>query len=482
MAIGRAQANWRSLDQLFHAGALGRLTDGELLECFQASRDAAGQDAFRILVERHGPMVLGICRSRVRNPHDAEDAFQATFLVLVRKADSIRRRDTIGPWLNGVANRVAGRALYRSARKRKREVEIPAELPARDLPDSAWPPPEQLVHEEIARLPKRFLGPIVLCCLQGQSYDLAARQLGLSEPALRGRLHRARRCLAVRLRERGTTSFGATAALELPPITLPPLSSSLIESTVHFATRWTSVTGLLAGSAAIPAPIATLARGVIQTMLVQSWKLSALAGLLTASVVGTVVLARQAKINGGDAADPPGKQPPAVNAQQPDPRVGPEQERTRLQQAEQERNRLERAERERLDRAALERKTKQIQQRLGQLIDAEFPGGTTLEGVLKHIKQRTTNANFPGIPIYVNPVGLREAGKDMKAVVVINVKQRPVRTVLHDVLLGTGLSFMVKDGFLTIDSRTGIVEMRVEEIDRKLDRIVEALGRLEAPK
>jgi RNA polymerase sigma factor (sigma-70 family) len=481
MAIGRAQANWRSLEQLFHAGALGRLTDGELLECFRASRDAEGQDAFRILVERHGPMVLGICRSRVRDPHDAEDAFQATFLVLVRKADSIRRRDTIGPWLNGVANRVAWRALQRSARKRKREVQIPAELPVRDVPVSDWPPPEQLVHEEIARLPERLLGPIVLCCLQGQSYELAARQLGLSEPALRGRLHRARKCLAARLRERGTTSFGANAALELPRIALPPLSSSLIESTVQFSTRWTSVTGLLAGSPAIPVPIATLARGVIQTMLVQSWKLSALAGLLTAGVVGTVVLAQQARNDGGDAADPPRKQPPAVNAKQPDPHVGLEQEQTRLQQAEQA-NLVVRKEQARLQRAALERKTEQIQQRLGQLIDAEFPGGTTLEQVLRHIKQQTTDPTFPGVPIHVNPVGLREAREDMETVVVINVKQRPVRSVLHDVLSDTSLSFMVKDGFVMIDSRTGIVEMRVEEIDRKLDRIVETLGRLAAPK
>jgi DNA-directed RNA polymerase specialized sigma24 family protein len=111
MSTSRTRPGWRALESLFDAGALGGLTDGELLECFQTSRDTVGHDAFRILVERHGPMVLGMCRSLVRDPHEADDAFQATFLVLVRKAGSIERRDTIGPWLHGVAGRVARRAV-----------------------------------------------------------------------------------------------------------------------------------------------------------------------------------------------------------------------------------------------------------------------------------------------------------------------------------------------------------------------------------
>ena len=113
MATRGTQSGWRALESLFDAGALGGLTDGEFLECFQTSRDTLGHEAFRILVERHGPMVLGLCRSLVRDPHEADDAFQATFLVLVSKAESIRRRDTIGPWLHGVAGRVARRARQR---------------------------------------------------------------------------------------------------------------------------------------------------------------------------------------------------------------------------------------------------------------------------------------------------------------------------------------------------------------------------------
>jgi RNA polymerase sigma factor (sigma-70 family) len=198
MATSGSRASWRSLESLFNTGALGGLTDGELLECFQSSRDTIGPEAFRILVERHGPMVLGLCRSVVQDAHDADDAFQATFLVLVRKADSITRRDTIGPWLYGVAGRVARRARNRSIQRKRREVPTNAEIPSTNRPLAESPSVEDIVHDEIARLPESFRGPLVLCCLEGLSYDLAARRLGLTEPTLRGRLFRARKQLASR--------------------------------------------------------------------------------------------------------------------------------------------------------------------------------------------------------------------------------------------------------------------------------------------
>ncbi len=110
MAKNPPQRHWRALGALFDKGALGGLTDGELLDCFLDSRDSIGHEAFRLLVERHGPMVRNVCGGLVFDQHEADDAFQATFLVLVKKAGSIRRRDTIGPWLYGVAGRVARRA------------------------------------------------------------------------------------------------------------------------------------------------------------------------------------------------------------------------------------------------------------------------------------------------------------------------------------------------------------------------------------
>src|ERR1700689_4640298 len=134
MVMKRAFAGSRGLVALFDSGSLGTQSDRDLLECFQMDPGPIGPEAFRILVERHGPMVLGLCRSVVRDPHDADDAFQATFLVLLRKADSIRRRDTIGPWLYGVAGRVARRARDRAIRRRRHEVEANAEIPSTERP------------------------------------------------------------------------------------------------------------------------------------------------------------------------------------------------------------------------------------------------------------------------------------------------------------------------------------------------------------
>ena len=174
MATQQGQDHWRSIDALFNAGALGTKTDGELLECFTTDRGRPGQEAFRILVERYGPMVLGLCRSLVKDSHEAEDAFQATFLVLVRKAASIRRRDTIGPWLHGVATRVGRRAFNRTIRRQKREFTCGLDIPSRDDSPPDGPPGEQVIQEEISRLPESFRAPVVLCCLIGLCYDLAA--------------------------------------------------------------------------------------------------------------------------------------------------------------------------------------------------------------------------------------------------------------------------------------------------------------------
>ena len=302
MERGKPQAAWSSLDTLLTAGTLGNLADGELLDCFRSHSNAAGHEAFRILVERHGAMVLGLCRSLVRDPHEAEDAFQATFLVLVRRADSIRQRETIGPWLYGVACRVARRAQIRSARRRKREVAADVDLPARDGSNVEASGTDQAVHEEIRRLPESLRAPLILCCLEGQSYDLAARRLGVREPTLRGRLHRARKTLESRLRRRGILAPTVAGLLDPGSLSLGPLPSSLIESTTQFAVRWSTLRGLLVGAGAVPETIAALAQGVIQAMFIQTVKVCGIAAVLTVGVVGTLVVAQQEKIGGDDPA------------------------------------------------------------------------------------------------------------------------------------------------------------------------------------
>jgi RNA polymerase sigma factor (sigma-70 family) len=466
MATIRSRAGWRSLESLFDAGALGGLTDGELLACFQTGRDTIGPEAFRILVERHGPMVLGLCRSVVRDLHDADDAFQATFLVLVRKADSITRRDTIGPWLYGVAGRVARRARDRSIRRKRREVEANAEIPSTNRPITESPSVEEIVHDEIARLPESFRGPLVLCCLQGLSYDLAALQLGLPEPTLRGRLHRARKRLASRLRGRGITAGVFASVAEPVRLTLPPLPLSLVETTVQFALRWSSVTGLLSGAALIPDSIAVLAQGVIKAMHLQSIKLSGIVTLVAAGALGTMVVAQQAK----KAADPGAV--PAKNAA-----ALTREEQAKIREAA-ELEAIEKVERLAIRQQEITKQTQLIRQRLDQLIDADFATGVTLEQLLKHIKQATSDQSFPGIPIYVNPIGLQEAHQTMEAAIEVNRKQCSVREVFWSALHPLQLSYIVKDGFVIIDSRTSVTEMRVEELERKLDRVLESLERL----
>ncbi len=293
MSTRRTVGVSRSLDTLFQVGTLGSLSDGELLECVSSGPNSESEAAFRVLLQRHGPMVLGLCRSLVRDAHDAEDAFQATFLVLVRKATSIRRRDTIGPWLYGVAARVARKARARTARRSRLERPLSQELiaPEDAAGDRAAPP--SAIQEEIARLPERLRGPVVMCCVQGMSYERAARTLGVTEPALRGRLHRARKRLAMQLRERGINAAGLASSLESSQFPLPSVSSSLVESTVHIGVRWSSLSGLSAGAVAVSDSIATLAQGVIRIMMFQTYKLPAAGLLVGAGLLGTVVLAHQ---------------------------------------------------------------------------------------------------------------------------------------------------------------------------------------------
>ncbi len=286
------QTKWRSLDTLFNVGTLGVLSDSELLECFRTDRDAAGQEAFRILVERHGPMVLGLCRSLIPDSHEAEDAFQATFLVLVRKGHAIWVRDSVGPWLYGVAGRIARRAR-RSIQRRRCQVPLGDDIAGTGGSPDHWQGTEQVIQEEIARLPASLRAPIVLCALEGLSYDAASRQLGVSEPTLRGRLHRARRRLAARLHERGVAAPLAASAIEPFRLGVPALPPALVRSTVRHSVWYSSVSGLVAGESAIPASIASLARGVIRSMLFHTCKLVAFVALLAAGVLATVVSAQQ---------------------------------------------------------------------------------------------------------------------------------------------------------------------------------------------
>ena len=165
------------------------LSDRELLDRFLESRD---ESAFTVLIERHGPMVLAVCRRSLPNLHDAEDACQATFLVLARKASSVRKKSSLGSWLHGVACRVAANLKRDHARRKAREREVVAKAPMDPAAEVTWREVQTILDEELQRLPERYRTPMILCYLECMTRDEAAQQLGLSPTTLHGRLEAAR--------------------------------------------------------------------------------------------------------------------------------------------------------------------------------------------------------------------------------------------------------------------------------------------------
>ncbi len=183
MASGPSAAVANQLRALFQGGTVGGLTDGQLLDRFVQRRDEA---AFAALVERHGPMVLRVCRNRLGDRHDAEDAFQATFLVLARKARSIRQSEAVAGWLFGVAGRVSAKARAADRRRvqSERTVGITPDLAIEDKQPEPWTE----LHEEVDRLPQKYRVPLILCYLEGLTYEQAAAHLRCPVRTIQSRL------------------------------------------------------------------------------------------------------------------------------------------------------------------------------------------------------------------------------------------------------------------------------------------------------
>jgi RNA polymerase sigma factor (sigma-70 family) len=209
------------------------MTDGQLLERFLTEHDEL---AFADLVRRHGQMVLGLCRQILRDGHEAEDAFQATFLVLVRNARTIRKHDSLGSWLYGVAQRTALRAKTQA--KRRAHVgqgeAMAASEPELERDSEELRP---LIHEEVGRLPDKYRAPVILCYFEGQSHEKAAEQLDWPVGTVKGRLARAREMLQTRLSRRGIAlSLGLVAFLRSNQ-TSAAVPETLVESTTRAAVR-----------------------------------------------------------------------------------------------------------------------------------------------------------------------------------------------------------------------------------------------------
>lgn len=254
--------------------------DGELLGNFIERHD---ESALAALVKRHGSMVWGVCR-RLLTHHDAEDAFQATLLVLVRKAASIRSREMVGNWLYGVAHQTALLARRTAARRRAREAQVTNMPDIEAVQRDQWAELRPLLDEELSRLPEIYRAVIVLCELESRSRKETARQLGVPEGTVAGRLARARVMLAKRLIQRGVMlSGGALAAILSQNVASAGVPTLVMSNTIKVASLIAA--GQMVVPAVVPVKVVALAEGVIKAMLITKFKMVT-AALLVAAAVG----------------------------------------------------------------------------------------------------------------------------------------------------------------------------------------------------
>ena len=300
------------LARLFDGESVGGMTDGELLDRFTTRRGATAESAFEALVARHSPMVARVCRGLLRDEHDVEDAFQATFLVLVRRAGSIGERDLLAPWLYGVAHQVARKARAVALRRRGREggpagIDPPARLdPSVELQVDLAP----VLHEEVDRLPEKYRRPVILCHLQGLTHAEAARELAWPVGTVSVRLVRARKILADRLSRRGVTASATLVATSLAAeATAAALTPSWIQTAAVAALAASSGLPLSTATAAASAVAITLARRTSMTMLLSSCKWFAVPlTVALATTTGAVLVGSSGMDNGPSdqsAAPPP---------------------------------------------------------------------------------------------------------------------------------------------------------------------------------
>jgi RNA polymerase sigma factor (sigma-70 family) len=249
----------------------GGMTDGQLLERFIADRD---ETAFAALVQRHGAMVHGVCRRVVGHVQDAEDAFQATFVVLIRKAASVTPREAVGNWLYGVAYRTALEAKARRARRRMREMQVQDMPQPMVEPAELWHDLQPILDRELSRLPDKYRLPVVLCDLEGRARQEVSQQLALPEGTLSSRLARGRKLLAARLARHGFALAAGTLVLLLAEQSASAAPATLVVSTVQAAT----------GSPI--APVAALVEGVLKAMFLTKIK-TGVTALVVVALLGT---------------------------------------------------------------------------------------------------------------------------------------------------------------------------------------------------
>jgi RNA polymerase sigma factor (sigma-70 family) len=294
----------RNLRTIFGDGSISGLADGELLGRFAASHDEA---AFEALVVRHGPMVWGVCKRTLRDPNDAEDAFQATFLVLARKASSIAHREMVANWLFAVARKTAVRARAMAFRRWSKEQQVVAMPEPEPAADDRRDDLLALLDEELSRLPRKYRIPVVACELEGKTHREAASELGWPVGTVSSRLSRGRAMLSKRLARSGVSlSIGSLAVLlnrEAASATVP---ARLIRATAQTATLF-----LAGGAPGLGlAKAFALTREVLRMMLVSKLKVATLILLV---IAGTgVIWSASGAIGAGQERKPEAPKPPPI--------------------------------------------------------------------------------------------------------------------------------------------------------------------------
>ena len=261
-------------------------TDKELLGCFLTHRD---ETAFEALLQRHGPMVLRVCQRTLLDDHEAQDAFQATFLILARKASAIQKAESVGSWLYGVALRTATRRRAQIATRSIREKEAGTMISSNPTPsENVWP----AIDEELKKLPEKYREPLISCYLEGRTYQEVARELGCGYDEIRGVLHRARDLLRTRLIRRGVTLSAATlSSLFSDHASAITISPELLAATSKAAFAVATRGGSAMGGGAVSQQVITLTQGTMKTMLIEKLSTSLVTLLVFAGVVaGTGIM------------------------------------------------------------------------------------------------------------------------------------------------------------------------------------------------
>lgn len=280
MANAHLKGVVRNLCRLLHEQETKELTDQQMLQQFCVGRDQA---AFAALVRRHGGLVLWVCRRVLGNEQDAEDAFQAAFLVLARKAGSIRNRKSLASWLYGVAYRTAMTAKRNAGRRRRHEQQAAPTQPRDPSEEVSWREVETLLNEEIHTLPDKLRSPFILCVLEGKKAKDAGAELGLKEGTIWSRLNQARTQLRQRLARRGLSLsmiLAATVSGQTAAAVPPSLLKSTLETIPHLAG------GKCVESSTISTQVQTLAEEVGKAMFTSKMK----AGILCLIMTGVIAL------------------------------------------------------------------------------------------------------------------------------------------------------------------------------------------------